>query len=74
MKMNEEARMDKLEKFAGQYHEKYRDQMDLLEKSPLLKCRRDKSLTAYDVWALGKQLEQFENQQEWLNEEQGNVN
>lgn len=52
MKMNEELRMAKLEKFAGQYHDKYRPQMDLLEKSPMLQCRRDKTLTAYDVYAL----------------------
>lgn len=70
--MNEEVRMAKLERFAGDYYDKYRDQMDLLEKSML--CKVKGSITPYDVYALGKQLEQFESQSAWLSEEQGNVN
>lgn len=72
MKMNEDTRMDKVKKFAEQYYDQYRDQMDLLEKSML--CKIKKTLTPYDVYALGKQLEQFEDHQRWLTEEQGNVN
>lgn len=73
--INENSRLAKLEKFAGQYYDRYRDQMDLLEKSML--CKVKGSITPYDVYALGRQLEQFEDQQAWLkgmNEEQGNVN
>ena len=52
------------------FHKNYRNQMDLLEKSMLAKVR---PITSYDVWALGKQLENFDYHAKFC-EEQGNVN
>jgi len=71
----QESRLNKMEKFAERYHDQYRDQMDLLEKSVLAKVNANKGgISPYHVYALGKQLEQFEDHLQWLTEEQGNVN
>ena len=70
--MNTDIQLLKIKKVAEQYHERYRAQMDLLEnKSVLAKVKG--SIDYYDVFALGKQLEQFEFYKA-LCEEQGNVN
>jgi len=70
----QQARLSKIEKQGEQYYEKYRSQMDLLDKSTLAKVKSNKGgIQPHDYWALGKQLEQFEEQLA-INEEQGNVN
>lgn len=60
----------KIASAAEQYHERFRDQMDALNKSPLGKVRR---IDAFEVYALGKQLEQFDFYKRFC-EESGNVN
>lgn len=52
-RLNEQAEMA-----ADRYFKKYREHMNLLESSSLLSKTR--SITPYDFYALGKQLEQFE--------------
>jgi len=70
----QEARLSKIEKQGEQFYEKYRPQMDLLDKSTLARVKQGKGgIQPHDYWALGKQLEQFEEQLA-INEEQGNVN
>lgn len=64
-------KLDKINKIAEQYHQTYRDQMDALDKSIL--CKVKGKIDSYDVYALGKQLEQFEFYKAMM-EEQGNVN
>ena len=49
----------KIKKTAENLYEKYREQMDLLEKESLL-CKVKGHLDPYDVYALGKQLESFD--------------
>lgn len=61
---------NKIKRQAEQYHERFRDQMDALGKSPLAKVR---TIDAYEAYALGKQLEQFDFYKQ-ICEEQGNVN
>lgn len=50
---------EKIKKTAENLFEKYRPQMDLLEKDSLL-CKVKGRLDPYDVYALGKQLESFD--------------
>jgi len=72
--LNEEAaknRANTINKVAEQLYDKYRKQMDLLEKSTLCKVRG--SLQPMDVYGLGKQLEQWDDYFAMC-EEQGNVN
>lgn len=67
MLINENAIKD----LAGMYHDKYRDQVDLLEKSVLAKVKG--GIDAMDVYSLGKQLQAFETYRK-ICEEEGNVN
>jgi len=62
--------VDKLKDVTARLHETYRDQMDALEKSPLRKARGGK-LDQMDYYALGKQLEQFENTMKVIRESSG---
>lgn len=55
--INEEALGKNVERDADNYLKRYKGQMALLEKSPLSKVR---SITPYDYYQLGKQLEAFE--------------
>ncbi len=61
----------KIEKEAERLYDKWRKQMDVLEKSVL--CKHRGGLQAHDVFALGKQLEAYQAYQEMC-EEDGNVN
>ena len=61
----------KIEKEAERLYDKWRKQMDILEKSVL--CKHRGGLQAHDVFALGKQLEAYQAYQEMC-EEDGNVN
>jgi hypothetical protein len=74
MEERQQTTMNKMQKSAELYYDKYRDQMDLLEHSILAQVKKNKGgIQAYDIYALGKQLEQFEDHMAF-NEEQGNVN
>ena len=66
-----ESRTLTMKKDAEKLYEKHRKHMDVLDKSVLAKVRG--SLSFYDYWALGKQLEQYESYIE-LAEEAGNTN
>ena len=70
--MNEELKTRSIDNQAEKYFDKYREHMDALGESVLAKVRGG-SLTAHDVFSLGKQLEQWENFQA-ICEEEGNVN
>ena len=61
----------KIEQEAEQLYERYRDQMDLYEKSIVAKIKG--GLHPYDVYALGKQLEAFDIYRA-ICEEDGNLN
>jgi hypothetical protein len=74
MKLSEDQAVGNLKEQAGRYYDKYTGQMKILEKSLFLRSRKDRTLNEFDVVALGKQLQQFEDHQRWVNEEQGNVN
>ncbi len=52
-RLNEQA-----EEAAGRYFRKYREHMELMENHSLL--AKVRSITPYDYYALGKQLESFE--------------
>lgn len=69
--MNEQLQSKKIASLAEGYYEKYRSQMDLLNKSVLAKVNR--GITEFDVFALGKQLESFDAYRA-LCEENGNTN
>ena len=69
--MNEELQAAKIKSYAESYHDKYRAQMDLLGKSVLAKVRG--TVSEFDVYALGKQLESFDAYRA-LCEENGNTN
>lgn len=49
---------EQVEQAADRYFKKYRQHMELLESHSLLSKTR--SITPYDFYALGKQLESFE--------------
>jgi hypothetical protein len=49
---------ERAEEAAGYYFKKYREHMELMESQSLLSKTR--SITPYDYYALGKQLEGFE--------------
>lgn len=49
---------EQVEQAADRYFQKYRSHMELLESHSLLSKTR--SITPYDFYALGKQLEAFE--------------
>jgi hypothetical protein len=70
-KINEVEKLRKIENLAEDYYRKYRPQMKILEKSPLAKVK--KSISAYDVFSLGKMLESFDSYMS-ICEEEGNVN
>lgn len=61
----------KIEKNAEKLYEQFRDQMDAFEKSPVAKVKN--GLQASDVYALGKQFEQWESYLAMC-EEEGNTN
>lgn len=61
----------KMKRVAETLYDKYRDQMDLMEKESLL-AKVKKGLSPYDVYALGKQLESFD-QYLLMCEEDGNL-
>jgi len=61
----------RVKKQSEQMYERYRSQMDILEKAPVSKIRG--GLQAYDVYALGKQLEAFEIYKA-ICEEEGSLN
>lgn len=67
--INEQLKGKKIEQDADRYSKIYRPQLDLLESSPLSKTR---SITAFDYYALGKQLEQFDDYKRMC-EEDGSV-
>lgn len=52
-----EARLQRIDQQADEYIKWYPEQMRILEKSDLSKVR---SIGSYDIWALGKMLEQFD--------------
>lgn len=62
-----------ISQMAEKYDKQYRKQVELLSKSPLAKAR---GIQEADVYALGKQLEQFDHYTKVskMNEEVGNVN
>lgn len=62
---------NRISKMAEGYYDRYRPYMDALSKSTLCKVRG--TLTPSDVYALGSQLNQFE-QYLAVCEEEGNVN
>jgi len=74
--MNEDKKktilLEKAERKAAFYSKKYKDQMSLLESksSPLARSR---SITSYDRYALGKQLEAFDGMRQML-EYDGSIN
>jgi hypothetical protein len=68
----EEQRNRSFERKADQYYDKYREHMDQLSGSLLAEVRGG-TITAADVYALGCQLEQWENYHA-ICEEEGNVN
>jgi len=70
--MDESKTMKAFERKADKYYDKYRDQMDDLNKSVLAQVRGG-SINSGDVYALGAQLEQWENYKAMC-EEEGNVN
>ncbi len=53
-----ENAMIQMEKQAERLYEAYKPQMDLLAKSPLIRLKD--TMSAYEVYALGKQLESYE--------------
>lgn len=67
----QEIREAKIEQEATRLYDKFRKQMDVLEKSILVKMKG--GLQAADVFALGKQLEAYEAYQAMC-EEEGNLN
>lgn len=67
----QEMQEAKIEHEATRLYDKFRPQMDVLEKSILCKMRG--GLQAQDVFALGKQLEAFDAYREMC-EEDGNLN
>jgi len=70
--MNEDSKLQAIDKMAEQYYERYRNNMDALEQSLNCSIKKD-GLDANDVFALGSQLEKFENFVEMC-EEVGNTN
>ena len=62
-----EAKTKQLEDKGALYYEKYRDQMDLLESSVLVKLRG--GISAADAYSLGKQLESFDAYVDLMEEE-----
>ena len=54
---------------AEQLHERFKPQMQAFEKSILAKVRGSAGLQHSDYYALGKQLEQYENYQKICEEE-----
>jgi len=60
--MTEGMTDNRYEQYADGYFKKYRRQIEMLEGSPLSKIR---SIKPYDAYALGKQLDQYENLQEF---------
>ncbi len=64
--IDEGALDKKAEQKADMYFAKYKDQVQALESSPLAKVR---TITPYDVYALGSQLQAYENYQEMCEED-----
>jgi len=69
--MSEHLNENKMKKMAERYYEKYRDQMDALDHSILAKARGG-SPSSQDYYALGAQLEQYDEYQA-ICEEEGNI-
>lgn len=67
-----ELKLKNIKHQAEIFHDRYRKQMDVLESHSILAKVKGR-IDAHDVWALGKQLEQFEMYKAMC-EEQGNVN
>lgn len=59
-----------IERKAESYSKRYRSQMNLLDKSLLAKCR---GISHHDIYALGSQLEAFDEYKSFC-EENGNLN
>ena len=73
--MNEEKNAmleNKMKQQAEQYYDKYRPQMEALDKSLLAKVRGG-TPSISDYYSLGKQLEQYDGYQA-VCEDEGNVN
>ena len=70
--MSDEKNIAMIEDQAERYYEKYRDQMDMLEDTPLAQVNG--GLNKYDAWALGKQLEQYDMMEAMIKEDAGNTN
>lgn len=71
MRSVQELQEAKIEQEATRLYDKWRKQMDVLEKSIL--CKHRGGLKAHDVFALGKQLDAYEAYQSMC-EEDGNLN
>lgn len=71
MKTTQELRESLINKDAERYYDKYRKQMDILEKSIL--CKMKGGLQPQDVFAVGKQLEAWDTYVA-VCEEDGNLN
>jgi hypothetical protein len=71
----QEMQLSRIKEQAERYYEKYKEHMTLLEdKSILSKVKANRGGVDYfDIWSLGKQLEQFEYYKAMC-EDQGNVN
>lgn len=64
--MKEEAIEMRIERGAEAYMQKYPEQMEALESASVIKAVRP--ITAFDIWALGEQLSQWENYMAWMQE------
>jgi hypothetical protein len=71
--MDTDFRLEKIKKQAEMLHDRYRKHMDVLESKSILSKVKPGGVSYYDIYALGKQLEQFEVYKQ-ICEEQGNVN
>ena len=68
-----EAKLMKMKQQAERFYETYRDHMDALDKSMLARTKKG-SLDYHDVYALGKQLEQYKMFEQYINETAGSLN
>ena len=72
MELNEKIQLAKQERDIDRYYKEYRPQMDILEGSGSL-IKKVRSITSHDVYALGKQLEQFDLYKKVIQEDDGTL-